>query len=514
METSPFHWSKDFVEHLRTVHFGLIGISVALIVITFSAAPYDPLAALREIHQIIELQKLWGPRWLIRQGVKKEANDTPAESKGTHTALELAKIGESAAWTEDPLMEDSRPEPAVPGSLFEDDDPVSLPVLDSWGNVPIPPDGTFYARLGNQIYRFAISQNWAQEHTDPDWSANSIPNTLNGFQRWWEVLGATHSYNAVVPRTLYLNGGRSVNKGPLEFAEKSPSATDIVLTVHPEPDSNILSLYGYGPDGMYIFAVRRFAYISISQKSLSERLNTLIPGTFAHSFPNLYQAARDLESLELEDIERFIAADAGKGREVFEALGMKFPAGQVTLWGIIVLLSVQLYFYLYLRQLFGKLSQNDPGWDVPWIGMDPSRLSQGIFFITVWVLPGVAVGSLGFHIVFLANPALTRNLNGLLEGASLAGALVLATILGGVSWRCRPLGIRPLEVGQTSSTSPAPPALPTYPGSTSSSTQYPASTQTRSNPLACASVKPLGPERAHTNAETLPDTTPPATENR
>jgi hypothetical protein len=59
---SPAHWSKDFVEHLRTVHFTLIGVATALILIVLSAKPYDPTVALRQIHQIIELKKLWSPR--------------------------------------------------------------------------------------------------------------------------------------------------------------------------------------------------------------------------------------------------------------------------------------------------------------------------------------------------------------------------------------------------------------------------------------------------------------------
>src|SRR5215472_12744194 len=35
----------------------------------------------------------------------------------------------------------------------------------------------------------------------------------------------------------------------------------------------------------------------------------------------------------------------------------------------------QLYFFLYLGKLDGRLRPDDPGWDVPWIGMDCSKLA-------------------------------------------------------------------------------------------------------------------------------------------
>jgi hypothetical protein len=54
------HWSKDFVEHLRTVHFALVAVSVGLILLlSRSSSP-----ALGQIRQVIELRKQWPPEWL------------------------------------------------------------------------------------------------------------------------------------------------------------------------------------------------------------------------------------------------------------------------------------------------------------------------------------------------------------------------------------------------------------------------------------------------------------------
>jgi hypothetical protein len=37
-----------------------------------------------------------------------------------------------------------------------------------------------------------------------------------------------------------------------------------------------------------------------------------------------------------------------------------------------------------------KLKPEDPGWDVPWIGMDSSQLSKTILYVSLVVLPCIA----------------------------------------------------------------------------------------------------------------------------
>ena len=45
---SPEHWSKDYVEHLRTVHFSLVTVAVALILL-LSSKTYDARAAAEQM---------------------------------------------------------------------------------------------------------------------------------------------------------------------------------------------------------------------------------------------------------------------------------------------------------------------------------------------------------------------------------------------------------------------------------------------------------------------------------
>ena len=50
-------WSKDFTEHLRTVHFTLIVICLGLV--TLLSRVYSP--ALIQLKEIVELRRMWPP---------------------------------------------------------------------------------------------------------------------------------------------------------------------------------------------------------------------------------------------------------------------------------------------------------------------------------------------------------------------------------------------------------------------------------------------------------------------
>jgi hypothetical protein len=64
---SPVHWSKDYVEHLRAVHFDLVALSAALVVLATSAKTYDSPAALTQIDFATKLKNKWSLSWINDQ---------------------------------------------------------------------------------------------------------------------------------------------------------------------------------------------------------------------------------------------------------------------------------------------------------------------------------------------------------------------------------------------------------------------------------------------------------------
>jgi len=98
-------------------------------------------------------------------------------------------------------------------------------------------------------------------------------------------------------------------------------------------------------------------------------------------------AGRNSESIPLEKLEAQLEEELARGGDNFEAFGLKLPGGQVTSFGIVVLLSAQLYLLLYLRQLGGNLTSADDGWNVPWMALEGSWLGQSMYAISLVVAP-------------------------------------------------------------------------------------------------------------------------------
>jgi len=99
--TAPAHWSKDFVEHLRTIHFALIVVSGGLIVLALSSQPYNTKAAYQQLEEIINLKTAWSAGWL-RQNYKVDSIKTNPEPQTSYRepalTLETGKQVEKAAF--------------------------------------------------------------------------------------------------------------------------------------------------------------------------------------------------------------------------------------------------------------------------------------------------------------------------------------------------------------------------------------------------------------------------------
>lgn len=108
---------------------------------------------------------------------------------------------------------------------------------------------------------------------------------------------------------------------------------------------------------------------------------------FAELFPDLAEAGKGRMNEDFVTLGPEIRSESNKGDEAFDAFGVKFPTEQITRWGIILLIGVQLYFLMYLRRFSNKLKSEDPAWDVPWMAMDQSRLARILLFVSVLCLP-------------------------------------------------------------------------------------------------------------------------------
>jgi hypothetical protein len=262
-------------------------------------------------------------------------------------------------------------------------------------------------------FRFpAPANNWYKETVAGiDWSPLTFPRTLSEFKQWWEALNS--GFLIYVPTTVSdswkisdplddLSSIPMPSKGtiapatlfPKEYASKNIPVVDLYIERKSEQSEEFIFQCGLlqtiRKPLKAAIPITSLNKCTVSQTEISGAYLNVHTGSFERGFADLAAAARDRADLSLEEIKTLVHEEAAKGTEVFEAFGMKFPAGQITFWGTVILLSIQLYFFVYLKQLFGKLKSSDAGWNVPWIAMDSSRISKAVFYFTVVIVPPLA----------------------------------------------------------------------------------------------------------------------------
>lgn len=83
---SPAHWSKDFVEHLRTVHFTLMAVCIGLLVLAFFPSQTEIQVAHDQASEILEVVNTWGRSFLdraIENAVESEIATDPSQFRVT-----------------------------------------------------------------------------------------------------------------------------------------------------------------------------------------------------------------------------------------------------------------------------------------------------------------------------------------------------------------------------------------------------------------------------------------------
>jgi hypothetical protein len=284
---------------------------------------------------------------------------------------------------------------------------------------------------------------------------------LNGFKDWWNSLltpGVLYVPSAIVTKEV-LDGLGTFESFSFENKKLEHQLVGVSVTGTDKAATyKFFFETGVWNRDSFEIPVLDAQVFTVTQDSL---IHNVQPGIFERSFSDLSVAAAQQMTLPLKDVLDSVHEEAAKGGEVFEAVGLKIPIRVITLGGNLVVLSIQLYFLVYLRQLCGKLKPDDPAWDVPWIAMDSSVLSKIIFYVSVVILPSLASILLGWQatarltaeywertelwfrpIHFLKGPRQWDHA-ALLEITFLTLAAIASGYLGLLSWKYRPQVVMP-----------------------------------------------------------------------
>jgi len=420
--TGP-HWSTDYVEHIRTVHFTLIAVCVALFVLSTSRAQTDVQIAHEQIRQIREFL-----------GTPKKEGPTYVERPIHYVWLSEAARSNVNEWSSSPGLYGK-----YPGELV-----VTL-VNDS---LEFSHDGaTWRGRLDllddqNYLWDWKPRRSTDDSLPDPREQRSTVeivrvhPETLEQFRNLWDLTGhlfldlpiAVSTTAFVYGQGFYedrtpfwdsitLNDAKvahdalvreSVGVHPvLHLREFSQEQIKHLLVKDPAFRAK-LSFSGFvypveqnrGPLSVWI-PISRYVSIPFDAQSLlishAKKEWDWKHGQFDYSFRQLSAITKEYPTINIETCEQVLASEEKRGGESFEALGIRFPAENTTRWGILVIIGIQIYFWIHLRELKPKLRRNDPGWDVAWIGVYTSNYAKVAMFVLTCLLPLAAALALGIR---------------------------------------------------------------------------------------------------------------------
>jgi hypothetical protein len=484
---TPAHWSKDFVEHLRTVHLTLIATAAALIVVALTTKSYSTEVAKNELHKILELQKNWSPDLYLSFKPEKGGPFLLGASKvhSLEAARENRQSQKRLGLIIDEGIDDILAKEDIRKAVQIDCGLKTSHSISEAGHerkVDIDfPDECLLLGVDDSVGKAR----------GPDQPLGKIPETLAGVEQWWDDLDRSDRAlytptkvgqiaaisEATVMGSRRFTGpinspwevlaltvtGPPRNFKPFEIDDDLnldlPYSGSMKLDVQHDRTSNSLRFAGFfepsnrkDPRLYVVFPVITYDYVKLDSTSLSSYMK-LVRGDADHIFYDLRRVADKNGYENLSKLEDVLSKSEVSETAVFEAFGIKFPADVATLGGTVALLSVQLYFFLYLRKLSGSLKPDDPGWDVPWIGMDSSGLARTIFQGTVVIVPIASIVLLGGAAAARFTRGY-RQLNSIhllphcqiwnwhwttqVKAVLLIAAVILSAILGVLCWKYRP----------------------------------------------------------------------------
>ncbi len=115
-------------------------------------------------------------------------------------------------------------------------------------------------------------------------------------------------------------------------------------------------------------------------------------GKFSQSFPELAKLFQHREGkIFLSDIENEIRIFEGKQAEDLSAdiFGLKIELESILKYGALIIISLMFYYWLIMRVLVYKLTEDNKAFGAPWIGIYPDSVSYTMTYFSTIFLPFV-----------------------------------------------------------------------------------------------------------------------------
>ena len=169
-----------------------------------------------------------------------------------------------------------------------------------------------------------------------------------------------------------------------------------------------------------------------SQSVLTDQANKKwSPGSFAQTFPDLAALSEGLDALQPEQVGKILRNLRERTGKEVEVSGLKVPLEVITRWGLVLIVGIQLYFWLDLRNFLRRTVS--PGTlDVPWLGLYRDGISRFIFWTSSVMLPIATVCLLMIKGVLGVEGWSHRLFFGALSGSGPVASILLGAMTAGL----------------------------------------------------------------------------------
>ncbi|MCT4648489.1 MAG: hypothetical protein N4A74_26110 [Carboxylicivirga sp.] len=112
--------------------------------------------------------------------------------------------------------------------------------------------------------------------------------------------------------------------------------------------------------------------------------------SFEDQFKALHEVTKDWDDISIGAAKKIINSENTRTGDTFQVLGIQLPSQGILSWGIFIILGIQLYFYLHLREFLNRyksVSVESVGVTVPWLILYNGKFPMYVYFGTVILIP-------------------------------------------------------------------------------------------------------------------------------
>jgi hypothetical protein len=430
----------SYVEHLRAIHFSLVVASVALLI---AATSYRERALDTAIDDIDRITGIF-PVVADGQWLKREGDRLMASRPATTPLTEYRRIELPVDMLSDRIRQITKGKPLTVKLEIEESSPYTLirGLPPDHVNVGLVPDQLKqygdWARMWDELQsvqicipHIATEKAWFIDENPPRltalatqvWDDNKVPDFFRTQRMELKYISKE------ISRPLIDNGGVAVVSAKIQYGFVGSAVERSVptrITMAGQDLSDLLSRQNAIP--VAILPATCDTFDLQAQSALAAKADKQwSPGSFEQSFPDLAALSDGLGALQPEQVSRVLRNLRERTGKEVEVSGLKLPLEVITRWGLVVILGIQLYFWIDLRNFMAKPLTKEMT-EVPWMGLYPDHLSQIVFWISLILLPSFTVCFLAIKGILGVEGWAHRLFFGALSGLGALTSITLAIL--------------------------------------------------------------------------------------